>query len=928
MNKNSLCSHMNKIKEINLLISPSRRSQFILKINLDKGKTETINIYQNSNAEEIAYNFCLKNNLDYESVKQLIKKIKQLKDNNFLSDKENISLSSNIIKSKKSSQSSSENFNLNNKKYINKKSVIYNSNNISMNTNINDDIENNRKTKEINTTKKILINSNNITPINHVSIYSKNNITSDKNLNIFNFLSPKESNNDLLTNNNSSNINKIINDNNIKLDYSKKTSTQNSNNNSIWTFNFNDSINDKLNNLEKAYASFNPKNKKVESENENMPNNEHPENTKEIISEAIKNCLNMIEKEEFIDNKSSEAINESIFSITKKNTELKDKKLSNEKNNVNEEMIENISILEEKNKGIINVNLKNSFITPKDKKINDLNIDKLTEDNNNLNAGIINENLHEVDLLKKSLISKNNVTVDDNKSINEKFFENKDDKMNIEKDIEIKDFTQNNYSNNKKLIPKIPINNNNIINIDNLNHNHNKYCLNNNYNIDYYDKQFEKDNNSNLKEIDNNIIKKEINFSLLTNKNNFTISYSHKDFNNKKSFRRVLQKNQAYCRSYREKEKKFEIIGFNINKNSIKVKSNSNSISYNNINKDTALSDSNDIYNIKRINNFSSLKTIINNENEKKVIYSPLKMDKSLNKCCLLSFTRSEQRMANVMNKNSKNKDNHKDNINNRTTITSMGKYTYSNSTITRGSTNMKLINHKNLINYNILKKIPLNQTFNFSNELLFKRQKEKEKENNRYYNKTINLSHNLDHNNFINNKKSIKSNKSYKVNKINNRKNKRLIILSNLNLNLNNSIKTNYSPRNKDNSPDYLKQKTKSNLSLHYKNISQMKIKKKYNNNPLNKNSLSQNLLAKKEIITSIKNIFYYISKNNDTLDAFAVVNKNNIPEKIYDIIKKIVNNCDKKKRFIEYNEFINQAFYLFDSFSKEDKITILNFK
>ena len=321
MNKNSLCSHTNKIKEINLLISPSRRSQFILKINLDKGKTETINIYQNSNAEEIAYNFCLKNNLDYESVKQLTKKIKQLKDNNFLSDKENISLSSNIIKSKKSSQSSSENFNLNNKKYINKKSVIYNSNNISMNTNINDDIENNRKTKEINTTKKILINSNNITPINHVSIYSKNNITSDKNLNIFNFLSPKESNNDLLTNNNSSNINKIINDNNIKLDYSKKTSTQNSNNNSIWTFNFNDSINDKLNNLEKAYASFNPKNKKVESENENMPNNEHPENTKEIISEAIKNCLNMIEKEEFIDNKSSEAINKSIFSITKKNNE-------------------------------------------------------------------------------------------------------------------------------------------------------------------------------------------------------------------------------------------------------------------------------------------------------------------------------------------------------------------------------------------------------------------------------------------------------------------------------------------------------------------------------------------------------------------------------------------------------------------------------
>ena len=550
MNKNILCSHVNKIKEINLLISPSRKSQFILKINLDKGKTETINIYQNSNAEEIAYNFCLKNNLDYESVKQLIKKIKQLKDNNFLSDKENISLSSNIIKSKMSSQSLLENFSLNNKKYINKKSVNYNSNNTSIN-NINDDFENNRKNKGINTTKKIFINSNNITPINHVSIYSKNNIdyTSDKNLNIFNFLSPKEDNNEILTNNNSPNINKIINDNNIKLDYSKKTSRHNSNNNSIWTCNFNDSINDKLNNLEKAYASFNPKNKKVESENENMSNNEHHENTKEIISEAIKNCLDIIEKEEIIENKDSETINESIFSITKKDTELKDKKLSNEKNKINEEMIKNKSNLAEKSKEIINVNLKNSFITPKDKKILDLNTGKLTENNNNLNTGCVNEALQEVDLLKKSLISKTNVMIDDNKSINDIFFENKDEKMDIEKDIEIKVLTGNKYSNNKKIISKIPINNNNTINIDNLNHNNNKNCLNNNYNLDYYDTQFEKDNNSNFKEIDNNIIKKEINFSLITNKNDFTISYSHKNFNNKKSFRRVIQKNQAYCRS-------------------------------------------------------------------------------------------------------------------------------------------------------------------------------------------------------------------------------------------------------------------------------------------------------------------------------------------------------------------------------------------
>ena len=51
MNNNSICSQVNKIKDINLLISPPRKSQIILKINLEKGKTENINIYQNSNPE-------------------------------------------------------------------------------------------------------------------------------------------------------------------------------------------------------------------------------------------------------------------------------------------------------------------------------------------------------------------------------------------------------------------------------------------------------------------------------------------------------------------------------------------------------------------------------------------------------------------------------------------------------------------------------------------------------------------------------------------------------------------------------------------------------------------------------------------------------------------------------------------------------------
>ena len=66
----------------------------------------------------------------------------------------------------------------------------------------------------------------------------------------------------------------------------------------------------------------------------------------------------------------------------------------------------------------------------------------------------------------------------------------------------------------------------------------------------------------------------------------------------------------------------------------------------------------------------------------------------------------------------------------------------------------------------------------------------------------------------------------------------------------------------------------------------------------------------------------------NNRTLDAFAIVNKKIIPnEIIYNIIKKIVNHCDKSKRFIEYEEFINKAINLFGVFYMDEKIAILNF-
>ena len=47
-------------------------------IESEKGRKEIINIYSNSKPEEIAYNFCKENNLDFETLELMINQIKKL----------------------------------------------------------------------------------------------------------------------------------------------------------------------------------------------------------------------------------------------------------------------------------------------------------------------------------------------------------------------------------------------------------------------------------------------------------------------------------------------------------------------------------------------------------------------------------------------------------------------------------------------------------------------------------------------------------------------------------------------------------------------------------------------------------------------------------------------------------------------------------
>ena len=79
-------------------------STYKLKIKLNQNKTGEIIITNISEPEELAYNFCLKNNLDYHSLRSITKKIKSIQDTHFFKSKnifKSISSKNNFNKKRK-----------------------------------------------------------------------------------------------------------------------------------------------------------------------------------------------------------------------------------------------------------------------------------------------------------------------------------------------------------------------------------------------------------------------------------------------------------------------------------------------------------------------------------------------------------------------------------------------------------------------------------------------------------------------------------------------------------------------------------------------------------------------------------------------------------------------------------------------------------
>ena len=379
------------MSEKNFISSSKKEYIGIIKINLDNGQSEYLKIYSNSNSEELAYNFCLKHKIDCTVLKKLVEKINFIKDNKISSlSKEKEEFSFNIRNSIK-----------------------------------------NKEKNEINGLNNPFFNENNLTPINFVNNNQINNLY-DTEETKFNCLSPNIFNNGNITNNRKSDE-----FNEEKNNFLKKKD------NNIISHDLNGSLNDKLNNLEKAYRNFNP---------ENKIRNELKGNTKEVIDLTIQECMNIVEKEEKNNlNISSPEYTNNFFRFDKDNNSAP--------------LIVKNNVLNYKN-----INNNYLYLTPKIKQSEDFTGNSL---NNKMNKSKFNYNYFE----KKDSNEKQNKYKEKNMDINY-YLHSKEMELDLildkKQDEDILTIPKDNYNNNINYFNKIK-----DYNDSNINKNNNTKIFNN-----------------------------------------------------------------------------------------------------------------------------------------------------------------------------------------------------------------------------------------------------------------------------------------------------------------------------------------------------------------------------------------------------------------------------------------------------------------
>ena len=356
-------------------------------IESEKGRKEIIHIYPNSKPEEIAYNFCKDNNLDFETLELMINQIK------------------NLMKTinQKKRENNKENIN-----EQNENKLIYSNEPI---------LEDSEEQQSLSTEKIMKKKSFQDNYLKNVEKDKEKNINNDVN---------NEINNDINNNKNNdidSDIDSDIYSNNIKDINTENTNEKNDDNNTI--------DNNKNNNYDKIIKSNNKNNIDNSNINYLKINGDFKEKklnnskTSSIIMNTINNCLELIEKEE----KNIVSSTSSPSSILGSSSTLNQKKSINCKENINifnvdkdkENKNNNNNNNQHNNNKKRNIVISKSFINKVPKNITNTNIFITSRNNNNINKNnIINNqqmNVVELDPENKNLSDEHKNSSNNNKNI-------------------------------------------------------------------------------------------------------------------------------------------------------------------------------------------------------------------------------------------------------------------------------------------------------------------------------------------------------------------------------------------------------------------------------------------------------------------------------------------------------------------------------
>ena len=962
LNDNKSNKSLKKSKESNEFKEPIYK----MTIESEKGRKEIINIYPNSKPEEIAYNFCKENNLDFKTLELMISKVKILietmakkrdeKENiNSENDKKisycnepiledseeqqslstekikkTISFKEKALQNKDKEKEKENNKDNDNKNDVNnnKSDKNDNGNNLGLNYfKINEDFKekkllNNKTSSVITNTinncleliekeEKYYVSSSSTfsSKLGSSSFQNQNfSINSKENINLFNIDKDKDKVNQMSKRSSNSNNNNI----NPKIIISKSF------------------INNIPPNINNNYLNMNSRNNCLterNNTNSNLNLNKKENNKNELNSKSNKTVSDdhkYSNKTKSLKNSSitvlKNSLNNNEYYINKQKEILKNNKIKNFQRIINMIKKNNIDINQISSENLI----KNNNSKKTTRKVKNNNEPKLINSNYKMK---LNNNTHYGLSNKVNNLKINPVNNNFKQSSKENIYYTDTDKDNfysLSKNEE--NSTLNNLIKNSLSSHYIPSN---------------KYPISENFNSIMHEINItilpkpRKTNNLQNKNLiilgnknKNNKIK-DRNYQTLSdvNKNKYSFPQDKKirDLKNKI----LLNKSNDITKSKQKNmnnnyDKKLSPRNENHKENSIKKKH--NFLSNVNINSPLIMKDFFKESKLKKFkNNFKSPQ----HNHHSQMIMKNFIIKKNKTNMYKDSFIKNNNKA--LLSQSSKN--NNKNNYSSSFIKRRSGSFNDFNSNINNIFINLKYSNNKkNLVGQ------AYSDKFNLDGNSYLNQQQNKKNST-----KKRNISHALSSTKVKYSSNSLEFKKS--INETIDKSSQNNI---NLNLNITSENNNSYSLKNrkktKSNNSKPIKNKfnnkcsSKSNLSkkrpgylfIKSQNSSPPSTsrKKKKNHSTLFQNSsLTIGLLKRNKIANSLKNIFNFLSNKNNRIDIFKINKNNNIPDDIIKPIQHIIQNCEQNQGAISSKEFIMKGSLLFDKLTIEEQISILNF-